>query len=287
MEKIHITKDQAEGWLGHTQHNRSMKVRAIQLLTTDMNQGLWNSDVAPPILIDEDHHGVVDGQHRLRAFIASDLETFEAYVNYVPRGSIEVIDTGLSRSLADTLTIRGHKYGLVKSAWLNRAFQWSVAGKLAHYVSRSRQVEMVENAPGLEKAVAITKALANQGSGNRSAVIRLPIGTVAALYQMQENNGVGGDTVVEFTNRIQGNMGLDDVMSRFQAKVLEAKNPRAKLSISPDSLSYMVARVYMSWVNDEDLSRLYARRVSVQELPGYPEWVEQNGLLVPSNDDAG
>jgi hypothetical protein len=86
----------------------------------------------------------------------------------------------------------------------------------------------------------------------------------------------GGDAVVEFVSRIQTSQGLDDVMSRLQAKLLDAVNPRSKLMMSPETISYLVARVFNSWINDEELTKMYARRQAIQELPGYPEWVEAN-----------
>ena len=278
MESIHITeitREQAETWLGHTSFNRAISNRAVNLLASDMSAGRWNHVVAPPIMIDEDHGGVIDGQHRLKAFLLTDLPVFQSYVLEVPRKSIEVIDTGRTRSLADTLQLRGHQYGRIKSAWLNRGVQWATGVPTSQGLTRTSQVAMVEAAPNVEMAAKVTEA--TRVSTSRRTVIHVPYGVTSNLWDMQQY-GVGGDLVIEFVSRLQTSQGLDDVMSRLQKKLLDAKNPRTKLTISHDVISYLIARVFNAWINDEEILQLLGRRNAVANLPGYPEWAEANGF---------
>lgn len=273
MESIHlatVTREEAEQWIGHTTFNRSISKRAIGFMKRDMEAGNWNSAVAPPIFIDEVGGGVIDGQHRLRAFLESNLETFTAYVAMVPRKSIEVIDTGRTRSLVDTLSIRGHEYGRQKSAWLNRGMSWAFGVKTSHVLTRKDQVEVIEAAPYADKAAEVA---ASMNYASKRLVVRMPTGIIACLWDMQQY-GHGGDLVVEFVHRLQTSQGLDDLMSRLQAKMLDAVNPRTKLTMSGDTISYLVARVFSAWANDESLANILARRRAVYELAGYPEWVE-------------
>lgn len=266
-----ISREQAEEWLEATTHNRKISDRYVEFMRRDMDGGRWEVDIAPPILIDKKGGGVIDGQHRLWAFLMSKKRVLKAYVKYVPRKHIQVVDTGRSRSLKDTLTIRGHDHAVAKSAWLNRAVQWATGYKAYALLNRSQQVEFVETAPNVEKAVELATSVRT----SRKHMVHLPIGTVASLLDMQVY-GFGMDAVMEFVHTVQTSQGIDPLLTRLQKKLLDAINPRSKLTLSPDSRSYLIARVFHSWANGEDLTRIYARRKAVLELPGYAEWYEAN-----------
>lgn len=275
MESIHltsVTREEAEEWLGRTNFQRPIGERRVRFMTRDMNTGEWVSTVAPPIYLDENTGAVLDGQHRLRAFLASELETFDAYVARVPRRHIEVIDTGKSRSLTDTLKIRGHEYAEYKSAWINRAMDWALGLKPSHVLTRRDQVELIESAPNLE---AVCKEARQYRVSSSNKVLHIPIGVTTSLIDMEHygwDHGLAG----EFVGNIQTSQGLDAMLSRLQAKLLDAANPRTRLTMPPDTQSYLIARVFGAWMNNTDLDKMYARHKAVEELPGYVEWVEAN-----------
>ena len=275
IQLVKVTKDQAEKWLGATVHNRRVSSRQIRFMVREMNEGTWQAEVAPPVFIDKRDGSVIDGQHRLKAFVESDLRVFPTYLGFVARKAIEVIDTGRARGLVDSLTIRGHENAKQKSAWLNRGYQWATGKKVPHFMTRSEAIRVVESAPDLELAAKVAHELTT-GGVRRGTVYHVPIGVTAVLYDMQENHGVGGEFVVDFVSRLQTSIGLDDVMSRLQAKLMDASNPRTKLTMNADATSYLIARVFNTWANDEDLAKMYARRASIHDLPGFDEWRRVN-----------
>jgi len=275
LELVKITREQAEHWLGATVNQRRTSKRHTGFLKADMQSGNWQAQLAPPILIDKDTGSVIDGQHRLKAFLETKKETLESYVAHVPRKAIQVVDTGRSRSLTDTLEIRGHENARHKSAWLNRSLQWVTGEKAPHLGNRTLQVQIIEAATHVDKAAEVAHHLMNVG---RRKVYWMPIGTVAALWDMQQY-GVGGDWVEEFVRRIQSSEDLDGLLARTQTKLIEAVNPRRKATLTHDAQSYLIARTFNAWVNEEPINRLYARRAAIRELPGYQEWVEDNFAL--------
>jgi len=139
-------------------------------------------------------------------------------------------------------------------------------------VNRTTQVAIVEASPYADKAAEMAFSLHRLGGRK---VYRIPTGTVAALWDMQQY-GVGGEWVEEFCRRIQTSEDLTPMLARVQSKLVEIVNPKTKNTVNPDGQSYLVARVFHAWVNDEDISRFYARRVAIRELPGYKEWSEAN-----------
>ena len=268
-----ITKEQAQQWLDHTTYNRTIRERKVRFMRRDMNQGEWEAQVAPPIFIDTVTRGVIDGQHRLLAFLSSDLDSFLTYLAEVPRMSIEAIDTGTPKSLVDTLDIRGHQHATLKSAWLNRGVEWAVGGSVSEVLTRKDQVAIIESASNLEAASAIGQALK---SGKTDKVLHIPSGVFMCLWDMQETHGLGGNPVVEFVTKLQTSQGLNETMRRLQAKLFDAANKGTKLTMSSDTKSYLIVRVFNAWANDQQLTRMYARKQAVIELPGYVEWVEDN-----------
>lgn len=272
LEMVEITRGQAEKWLGSTQHQRNIVPTDVKNIKADLQSNNWHPELAPPILIDEKTGEVIDGQHRLKAFLETKKETLETYLAFVPRKAIQVVDTGRSRNLPDTLKIRGHEHSKHKSAWLNRSVQWIMGGRAKHYMNRTKQVECVEAAPHIEKAVEVAHQYISLG-GRKT--YRMPVGTVAALWDMQQY-GLGGEWVEEFARRIQTSEDLDNLLARAQSKLIEAANPRSKQSMSADAQSYLLARTFNAWVNDEEVSRLYARRAAIRDLPGFKEWAEAN-----------
>lgn len=272
LEMVEITREQAEHWLGATNLQRSIQKKHVRNLQADMQAGNWHPELAPPILIDEKTDEVIDGQHRLKAFLNTKKHTLETYLAKVPRKAIQVVDTGRTRSLIDTLDIRGHENSKHKSAWLNRSVQWITGVRSSHHMTRTEQVACIEAAPHLEKAAEIAHQY-NRVGGRK--VYRVPPGTVATLWDMQQY-GLGSDWVEEFVRRIQSSEDMDELLARAQAKLVDAVNPRTKATFTADAQSYLIARVFNAWVNEEDISRLYARRAAIRDLPGFREWAETN-----------
>jgi hypothetical protein len=270
LKMVKITREQAEHWLGATVHQRRISTNTVNFLKADMQAGNWHPELAPPILIEKTTGEVINGRTRLLAFLETKKETLESYVDYVPRRAIEVVDTGRNRSLIDTLDIRGHENSRHKSAWLSRSAQWVTGFKPSKLWSRTQQVQVIEAAPHVDKAAEMAHFF--QRLGGRK-VYRMPAGTVAALWDMQQY-GVGSEWVEEYCRRIQGSEDMDPLLTLTQSKLVEANNPNRAKTMSADTQSYVLARTFNAWVNDEELSRIYARRIAIRELPGYSEWVE-------------
>jgi hypothetical protein len=269
MRKEKVTREKAEHWLAKTRFNRSISKVTIEHYARAMQEGKWNSDVAPAILIDQDTDGVLNGQHRLKAFLSTDLDHFETYVHHTDRSSISVIDTGKPRHLSDTLEIRGHVHAKEKSAWLNRGVQWVTGDTVSNLLDRTEQVEVIESSANVEKATEVARHL----SSRTNKVVRVPIGTSAVLWDISEY-GYGGDVLVDFIERLQASRDLTRPMARLQSRMQEALNRGAKFGLPTDVLSYLIARVYIATINDEELTKMYARRNAVTDLPGWKEWRE-------------
>jgi len=109
--KIHyltITKEQAEFWLTKNQNNRNLRRSKLDSYIKQMNDGQW-LESADPIRFVGNYERLIDGQHRLTAFIQSNLTSLTVLVvTNLQSDVFKVLDTGGTRSAGDVLKIEGY-----------------------------------------------------------------------------------------------------------------------------------------------------------------------------------
>ena len=105
-EAVWVDATRARELLGSHDNWRALKPNLLRRYVSDMREGRW----APNSTLQVDLDGrLVDGQHRLRAVIASDTAQWFVILFDVSSADVEVIDTGVSRSFADLLRHEGYK----------------------------------------------------------------------------------------------------------------------------------------------------------------------------------
>lgn len=109
--KIHyltITKEQAKLWLTKNENNRNIRKGKLEAYISQMNKGQW-LESADPIRFVGNYERLIDGQHRLTAFIQSNLTSLNVLVvTNLQSDVFKVIDTGGTRSAGDVLKIEGY-----------------------------------------------------------------------------------------------------------------------------------------------------------------------------------
>ena len=119
---IDVTPAQAEEWLTRNFRNRSISEDVVAAYARDMANGVWAATHQGIAFNDRDE--LVDGQHRLKAIIASGrtvrmMVTFglPAKIKDAEVTTMDAIDRGRTRSVADQLKIQhGMKNGSVIAA---------------------------------------------------------------------------------------------------------------------------------------------------------------------------
>lgn len=112
--KIHyltITKEQAQFWLTKNTNNRNLRKGKLDSYVKQMNNGQW-LESADPIRFVGNYERLIDGQHRLTAFIQSNLTSLNVLVvTNLQSDVFKVLDTGGTRSAGDILKIEGYASG--------------------------------------------------------------------------------------------------------------------------------------------------------------------------------
>lgn len=100
-----VTPEMASRLLGTMEHNRKMRRATIERYAREMIAGRWQLNGEPIIL---DKAGKLkDGQHRLNAVVLAKVPVQMLVVRGVDEAAMATIDTGVSRSYGDVITLRG------------------------------------------------------------------------------------------------------------------------------------------------------------------------------------
>lgn len=102
-----ITPEIAEDILKGNTHNRDINRASVARIAYQMSHGQWKENTGETIKIDKDGV-VIDGQHRLYGIIKSNKPT-RFIIQLVDNSAQEVIDSGVSRTSANLLTLSNIK----------------------------------------------------------------------------------------------------------------------------------------------------------------------------------
>lgn len=107
----HVTPEEASKLLKLNTHNRDLRISRVKLLVNAIKRGEWKLNGDCVVLSGNGSGGVLlNGQHRLYAIVESGISVDLALMyNAVPEAQ-ETMDSGMPRSLAGKLKLRGEKY---------------------------------------------------------------------------------------------------------------------------------------------------------------------------------
>lgn len=128
---VEVTPALAAEWLKINPNNRPVNKTNLQQLSQDMKAGHWNL-THQGIAFDE-RGALLDGQHRLLAVVQSGATVRMLVVYGADRATFTCIDSGLKRSAADAVAVRGVENARTVAA-IARAF---LLGLGAAHPSRS------------------------------------------------------------------------------------------------------------------------------------------------------
>jgi len=110
MEWLRVTPQMAEEWLKLNTENRPVKSSQVAYLQSEITSGRFIGTGSPIIFVGKT---LVDGQHRLMAIVRADktvdMMVVHHPVNAQTKQIFHVIDTGVKRSFADLLSLKGEK----------------------------------------------------------------------------------------------------------------------------------------------------------------------------------
>lgn len=205
-----ISPDDAQRYLGKAHTNRRLRAKAVQNLAADMTNGAW-IDNGESLIFDEEGR-LMDGQHRLSAVIISGKTIKFLVVRGVSSDAMHTIDSGLSRSDADVLGLRGHLNSTILASALLLLSAWNKGWRSAlKRGPRQELVALLEANPTIEASVSVA---ASYGRGFSRACVAFAHFMCAAIDRSMADaffddlrSGVGleaDDPVLHLRNRLLG-----------------------------------------------------------------------------------
>lgn len=124
--KLKITPEVATELLKGNYCNRKLSDKKVTTYAQQMQRGEWNCETTETIKLTKTMR-LIDGQHRLHAIKLSG-KTQELYVAHdVPEDTINVIDTGMKRSVSNIFELNGIENSALVSAIIKKAISFGVA----------------------------------------------------------------------------------------------------------------------------------------------------------------
>jgi hypothetical protein len=232
-----ITPDLARQYLGQNTHNRNIRQGKVLAYAEDMKAGRWEMNGAS-IAFGLD--GVLDdGQHRLLAVIESDIPVRMLVVRGLSAAAQDTIDTGLSRKLADVLTLRGEKNASTMGAALRSVFIWqsgrrTFGGASGAYTTIPQLLRCLEDNAWVRDYAPLMKRLAT--------TVKLPASVSGALiYAFNDADPVDA---VYFWDRLMSDEGhtKGEPIFTLRKALLSSKDHRGTRNVN-----YLAAITIKAW----------------------------------------
>ncbi len=170
---VKMTPKLAEAYLEKNTHNRKSTASHVAFLTDLMLKGEWRLTGEPIRFfgklraknIPADDAVLLDGQHRLTAFLNSGLKSLDfEVIDELPADSFEFMDQGRPRNAGDVLSIEGYKNVNVLAGVARTLYNYELGGISGYWKStqggkrKATNHEILQyvraNETGLEKAIA-------------------------------------------------------------------------------------------------------------------------------------
>lgn len=154
-----ITPEMATRYLQNNTKNRTTSKVLVAGYARDMKSGDWDF-TGDPIRIARDG-SLIDGQHRLQACVRAGAPFVAVVIKEMDEKIQDVIDSGRKRTMADTLSISGHKHAVrvvAMARWLLYIKSERISNSSAKVTVTHRELHSIINRhPHLEDSASMTQ----------------------------------------------------------------------------------------------------------------------------------
>jgi hypothetical protein len=208
-----IGPGEARAWLQDAAANRNVSLRQVDRHAEDMLAGRWMTNGQPIIFNAEGK--LIDGRHRLSAVILANVAVAMLVVRGVAQEAFATMDSGRARTLADVLSIQGHKHNNVLAASARVVWNYCAGVSLRYQPPRAMLVQLVANHLRFEQAVTQVASRSHKTS-------LIPVTQTAAVMALANEslrwNGEVGRTLHGRRDGVRGGGALlDRVRPRGEA----------------------------------------------------------------------
>ena len=191
----------AQEYLNQMPKNRRLSQAGVDRWAKAMKEDDWIPEANGPIRFDTDGN-LIDGQHRLRALIATGLALSFIVVRNVPPAGLYVMDLNRTRTLADALYINGETDSGGLASTINFYSEYLRSGMVQKIswggkgLTIPEALALLNEAPGLRGSLKTGHSMRRffQGGPGRWAIVHYILSSVdaedAAAFLSQLSTGI-------------------------------------------------------------------------------------------------
>lgn len=198
MEVVTITPEHAQWVLEHKNpHNRNLREKDTDTYARDMANDRWRP-TGEPIKFDSEGN-LLDGQHRLSAVVRAGVPI--EFVVITGDLDQEQMDSGVKRTMADVLKLRGEANYIVLATVLRSICRWDAENVryASRAPSRAEMSALLEEKPWLREIAPAVHSL------QVGARVPTTVGAVAAYWFWE----IDSEDTLEFFRRVRLGLGED------------------------------------------------------------------------------
>jgi hypothetical protein len=242
-------------------HNRNIRTQHVAKLARAMMAGDWRPGSVISFASMQEDDVLIDGQHRLRAVVQADV-TIEFIVIY--GRDIEdqqTLDTGIARTLSDTLTLSGEVNANSLAAAIN--WHWRRVRKYyhdGHTPTIPEGMRVLEEHPGLRLSIQPTR--------HACRLLKFSHGLAACLHY--EMTGIDPDSAEEFWTLLDTGLHLHERHPIYWLRVRLENNAVAISKIDTSMIHALTIKAWNAYMKGSDVAQLRWIRGGAKPEP-FPE----------------
>jgi hypothetical protein len=256
-----IGPDQAKIMLASNK-NRPIRPRYVAQLARDMLAGEWRDYSVIKVASINEVDVLIDGQHRLSAIIQAGITSTFIVMSDLDLEDQRNTDTGIKRTLSDTLSMMGKQNASVLSGaagWLWRRKRKIYTGNAAPTISEG--LAIVKDNPGLETSITFTHGACRH--------LKISHGLGACLHY--EMSAISSEAADDFWNKLDTGLNIH---ARHPIYLLRSRLEDNAVSSVSKLDRYMVAaliiKAWNSYMSGEEMGVLRWTRGGPTPSP-FPE----------------
>lgn len=277
IELVDITPELAAEWIARNTHNRPLRQRLVARYARDMTAGRWRWNGEPFRWASEDW--LIDGQHRLHAIVRAETTVTMLVINNLPREAQETIDTGASRTFADTLALRDEAHAKATAALVRKIASWEQGtrrsfdkGRAGLEFSISELSEVLESHPEIRHIAGESNRLASK-SGLSPSLVGLAWWIFSTLPDNPKHELEAPTTqdVSTFFERLHDGQGWEGEPTFQLRKTLHNMEKRFKGVMSQTLLLALVIKAWNDYRVGRSNVTMYRWRMGGADPEKFPE----------------
>jgi hypothetical protein len=241
-------------------HNRKVTEGHVKALADQMRQGAWLPGTS---IMFGAKNILLDGQHRLRAVVASNTSQFFVVVRGASLATQLVIDTGKKRSLAEQLSLGGVANPTTTAGALRPYYKYKSGHDAANIFAGSYKKDVI--APTYPMLIDLYETNKEEVTEAVEVGIKLarkiPVGAVLGAFMFWALSEIDKDDAVDFFQKLQDgtNLASNDPIYVLRERIRKDKEHSTGINVSQYVTFAYTIKAWNAYREGRSITRIHYR----------------------------